>query len=611
MSLNAGDIVFLGFDADNNDVVLMTTTTVSEGEVLYFTDTEWNGTSFNPGEQIIRWTVPNDLTPGSLITIDMQNAAQGGADAFFYEGVEPGDPNTESLGGVEYLRGGGSLARGNEQFWVVQGTYDETTGELVPDSTGDTGGFVSVISNEEPGAPNGPVLDGTGLSETNGAVLIPGDEDFTIFDPVKALPEKEFLEPPEILREQFLELVGDVDNWTTDDGGGTQNAVPGFDFNIGSLAGLPQPITKEDITTLYFLGDRVAFFNAIDENNDGFTTISPSFTFLPTDVFEIDIVSTDIEPNGEFNYDQVIFTRITLVRDGQRIDFDFDSGSKVNTTGGPNSGAKEQGDSFFTLDDDVAFPNASIGDVEGSMAFSLDEGFLDAFGNSQPATIERSRPDLDTNGDGLPDGGPPITNENFNVGSILTPPPIPCFLAGTLLLTPTGPRRVETLEEGDLVLTRDNGPQAVRWIGTIDVPADAQFAPVVFSKGVLGNSEKIAVSPHHRVLVSGARTEMLFGLPECLVSAISLCDGDRIYQDRSAPLVKYVHIMFDQHELVYSSGLWSESYFPTAKQDQLADGPVERELRYLFPEIFNTKSRGTPVRPLLRAFEGQIYISRN
>ena len=40
-----------------------------------------------------------------------------------------------------------------------------------------------------------------------------------------------------------------------------------------------------------------------------------------------------------------------------------------------------------------------------------------------------------------------------------------CFTQGTAILTPSGERRIETLRAGDLVVTLDNGPQPVRWIG--------------------------------------------------------------------------------------------------------------------------------------------------
>jgi hypothetical protein len=42
---------------------------------------------------------------------------------------------------------------------------------------------------------------------------------------------------------------------------------------------------------------------------------------------------------------------------------------------------------------------------------------------------------------------------------------VPCFVAGTLIATPEGEKLVETLQPGDLVLTHDDGPQPIRWVG--------------------------------------------------------------------------------------------------------------------------------------------------
>ncbi len=44
-------------------------------------------------------------------------------------------------------------------------------------------------------------------------------------------------------------------------------------------------------------------------------------------------------------------------------------------------------------------------------------------------------------------------------------PGVICFVPGTKIATPLGPCPVEDLAEDDLVETRDNGPQPVRWIG--------------------------------------------------------------------------------------------------------------------------------------------------
>ena len=139
--------------------------TITAGEVIYFTDTEWNGTAFVPGEQVIEWTVTSDIPPGQVVTIDMTPRGQGGPDADIVQGTSPGGA---PIGSVSYLRGGGALSRSDEQFWAVQGSYNGTT--IDPDPNG----FISVISNEDADVPGGPNLSGTGLDASNGAITIGG-----------------------------------------------------------------------------------------------------------------------------------------------------------------------------------------------------------------------------------------------------------------------------------------------------------------------------------------------------------------------------------------------------------------------------------------------------
>ncbi len=43
---------------------------------------------------------------------------------------------------------------------------------------------------------------------------------------------------------------------------------------------------------------------------------------------------------------------------------------------------------------------------------------------------------------------------------------IPCFVAGTQIVMPTGPRAVESLRRGGLVNTRDGPPMPVLWTGS-------------------------------------------------------------------------------------------------------------------------------------------------
>ncbi len=174
----------------------------------------------------------------------------------------------------------------------------------------------------------------------------------------------------------------------------------------------------------------------------------------------------------------------------------------------------------------------------------------------------------------------------------------PCFAAGTLVDTPDGPRRVESLGPGDLVLTQDDGACIIRWAGGRTVSGRGRFAPVRIRSGALGAERDIYVSPQHRLLVAGWQAQLLFGEDEVLVAAKSMVNDTTI---TSAPcdLVHYVHLFFDRHQLVSTSGLISESFFPGAQGLSSLDREAADELFALFPELLDQpQSYGPTVRPV-------------
>ncbi len=160
----------------------------------------------------------------------------------------------------------------------------------------------------------------------------------------------------------------------------------------------------------------------------------------------------------------------------------------------------------------------------------------------------------------------------------------PCFTRDTLLECKNGPKAVQDIREGDMVVTRDHGLQTVRWVGLRRVCGLGKMAPVRFKAGVLGNSEDLRVSPMHRMVVSGPRAALLFGESEFLAHASHLCDGDQIFHEPVAE-VTYFHLMFDQHEIICAYGCWSESFSLSKAGLEAVDGATRAEIISLFPEL--------------------------
>jgi len=159
----------------------------------------------------------------------------------------------------------------------------------------------------------------------------------------------------------------------------------------------------------------------------------------------------------------------------------------------------------------------------------------------------------------------------------------PCFAAGTLIRTARGDRRVEELVKGDLVETLDHGLQAIRWIGKAAISGLGEHAPVRFRAGAIGNRRDLRVSPQHRMVIQGWQAELYYGRSEVLVPAKHLINGDTIRQE-PVQEVEYFHLMFDRHEIIWSEGVLSESFYP-GDQILLKDRSVMAELFALFPDL--------------------------
>lgn len=186
-----------------------------------------------------------------------------------------------------------------------------------------------------------------------------------------------------------------------------------------------------------------------------------------------------------------------------------------------------------------------------------------------------------------------------------------CFARGTLIRLADGTEiPVEALSEGDLVLTRDSGAQAIRWVGSRTAPAYGHLAPIVISQGALGNTGDLIVSPQHRVLLSDWRAEVMLGSQEVLVKAKDLVNGDTIYR-REGGVVEYFHILFDKHEIVWSEGIPTESLHLNATTlDSLAE-ESRAEIIELFPELVSEpRNSAVASRMSLKSYEASALLKQ-
>ena len=188
---------------------------------------------------------------------------------------------------------------------------------------------------------------------------------------------------------------------------------------------------------------------------------------------------------------------------------------------------------------------------------------------------------------------------------------VPCFVAGTRISTPDGDVPVERLRPGDLVLTRDDGPQPLRWIGERRVAAEGAFAPIFIAANAFGRHGALFLSPLHRVLIRDSLAELLFGEAEVLVAARDLVNG-RTVRRIEGGLVDYVHILFDRHQVVFSEGLETESFLPGPQTARSFEAEIVAEICALFPEIDPATGRGysPAARRTLKPYEARLLMAQ-
>ncbi|MCG6902178.1 MAG: Hint domain-containing protein [Rhodobacter sp.] len=189
---------------------------------------------------------------------------------------------------------------------------------------------------------------------------------------------------------------------------------------------------------------------------------------------------------------------------------------------------------------------------------------------------------------------------------------------GTMIRTAGGQKPVEALQPGDLVCTRDNGLQPVRWIASrrLDAgafAADASLRPVRIRANALGENRPVrdlVVSQQHCLLIDDWRCQLLFGEDEVLAPAIALLNDSSVTIDRSDQPVTYYHFMFDRHEIVYSNGVATESFHPDFAGIPAMDRAKSAELFRLFPQLkTDPGAYGPKARATLHAHEVEVLMA--
>lgn len=157
------------------------------------------------------------------------------------------------------------------------------------------------------------------------------------------------------------------------------------------------------------------------------------------------------------------------------------------------------------------------------------------------------------------------------------------FTRGTHITLASGEQRlIEDLVVGDRVLTRDDGVQAVRWIGQSTVRAVGDFAPIRIAAGTLNNANDLIVSPDHRLFIYQRRDEVGAGRSELLVKARHLVNGYTVtLQDGG--FVDYFQLLFDSHQIIYAEGIAAETMLIDTRTRAILPDAISEALGDVIP----------------------------
>lgn len=176
---------------------------------------------------------------------------------------------------------------------------------------------------------------------------------------------------------------------------------------------------------------------------------------------------------------------------------------------------------------------------------------------------------------------------------------LPCFLAGSLIATPSGPVPVEYLGPGDLVLTADHGPQPVVWAvrsrpqGTGGA-VPPRLRPICVPQASFGATRDLWLSPLHRILCTDlAEKEVLVPLRHLRGTAGI---GAQAYPD-GAP-VCYVHLALARHSVIFADGVACESFYAGPRALAMLAPEDRARLFAVLPEL-RAGERPKAARPLL------------
>lgn len=335
-----------------------------------------------------------------------------------------------------------------------------------------------------------------------------------------------------------------------------------------------------------------------DPSNDGGHYSSIGY---PTGIEALSGTNSNIGNGTDTLQDTLIYTTIAnLVFDGNgdpvtvsgTFEADYNPGGTLLSVA--NVDLVESGDATgvftnvgaLTRGDPTAGGSASLNQLT---FYGPDSLYLDYFGELPSAVFSGS---YDSEYSSVyVDGNYEQIGGSGNAGSLTDEQVMPCFAAGTRILTANGEIPVELLRAGDEIVLAEGGLAPVIWVGrrTIDLlrhPRPETVQPVMIAPGALADgvpARELIVSPDHAMAIDGV-----------LVPAKTLINGVSIVQLRRR-LVTYFHIELPRHAVLIAEGAAAESYLESGFRGAFENGGAALILHPDFGQGWREKNSCAPL----------------
>ena len=222
---------------------------------------------------------------------------------------------------------------------------------------------------------------------------------------------------------------------------------------------------------------------------------------------------------------------------------------------------------------------------EGSLVYTVTVQNYPTAGEATRLTFMPTESATQAEMDAFGNGAVDLQNlDNTTVGVV-------CFAGGTRILTPRGEIPVDDLKVGDHVTTLDHGSKPILWISTsrhVWPGSLEKERPILISSGTFGlntPSRDLIVSPQHKILLLMASAQGCSNDVEVLAPAKGMTSLPGIRCMKGKREVTYYHILLEEHEILLSEGVASESFFPGPTALKMLQPGQRKEIFALFPDL--------------------------